>query len=91
MSEPWYARHARRLELEQRARRAWVNELAARWQLIRMAGSLTPPELAEQTERNNLLLGRTFLTITPKGYRITMDRLGQLWLYYPAGDALSDP
>jgi hypothetical protein len=51
--------HERELERRQR-QRDWVNELAARWGLVRAPESLTIAEIAEQLGRMERALGRRF-------------------------------
>lgn len=65
----------RELELEQAARRAWVNELAARWQLVRAAESLTPEELERQADRCDRALSHMFYRAYPRpGFTVTVPR-----------------
>lgn len=54
-----------RLDAEVADRRAWINELAARYGIVRLAASLTAEELAAQQDMVDYALGRKFMTTTP--------------------------
>jgi hypothetical protein len=54
-----------RLMAEEKAQRAWVNGLAAKYSIVRMPASLTDGELAEQEAMLDRMLGRKFLLTTP--------------------------
>ena len=50
-----------KVDAEVADRRAWVNGLAAKYGLVRLAESLTEEELEAQQERVDYALGRKFL------------------------------
>jgi hypothetical protein len=54
-----------KLEAEEADRRAWVNSVAAKHGVVRLAESLTAEELRLQQARVDYALGRKFLTTTP--------------------------
>lgn len=73
-----------KLDAEIAARRAWIDDIAARHGVVRLAESITPAEREAQQDRIDYALGRKFLTTTPlPGFRIEHEwpavRVGTLW------------
>jgi hypothetical protein len=54
-----------RLEAEQVERRAWVDGLAAKYGVVRLAASLTPEQLEAQNDRVELAMGFRFHPTEP--------------------------
>jgi hypothetical protein len=61
----WWEVASAPLRAERMTRDAWVDQLAAAYQLIRIPASLTPAQLAVQQDMAGRLLGRKFFTVTP--------------------------
>jgi hypothetical protein len=61
----WLRDMLSQLEAEQTQRNAWVNELAAKYGIIRMEASLTQAEAEAQKDRLSRALGLKFLTTEP--------------------------
>jgi len=60
----FYAAIVAKLAAEEDARRAWLEEVAARNGIIRMPESLTPAELEAQQDRVDRAMGRKFYPTT---------------------------
>jgi hypothetical protein len=58
-------RHLAKLDAEVADRRNWINNLAAKYGVVRLAESLTHEELAEQQDRVDRAMGAKFYTTTP--------------------------
>jgi len=61
----WTTRFTAELLAEQLSQRAWVNELAVKYGIVRRTESLTGEELAEQQKMLAWKMHRVFLTTTP--------------------------
>jgi len=70
-----------RLDAEIADRRTWIDGLAAKYGVVRLAESLTAAELKAQQDQVDRALGRTYLPTTPlPGFSLEMDwPAGTLW------------
>jgi hypothetical protein len=62
------AQQAAEQAAEHVARRAWIDGLAAKYGIVRLAASLTPEQLAAQADWVDRATGRKFLTTEPIGF-----------------------
>jgi hypothetical protein len=61
----WPCFYVARLEAEEADRRAWLEELAVNYGIVRLAASLSAEERARQHQWVEYRLGRRFMTTTP--------------------------
>jgi hypothetical protein len=71
----WPSFYLAKLEAEEADRRAWLEDLAWKYGIVRLAASLTPEEWDRQHQWIEFRLGRRFLTTTPLP-GLVMDRDG---------------
>lgn len=62
INAPWWEVIGAELRARELSQRAWVNELAAKWGLVRRADSLTRTESADQEDMIRVTTGEIFRT-----------------------------